>query len=93
MGADSYQEQSKHIKTSFHSLHKFVGLRHDDPSLPELLKESYIMNEIEADERGFVGWKVQRRLYNNGSEPVEEIFYTEELIGQLLKYGRQMAEM
>ena len=50
------------------------------------------MNEIKADERGFVGWVVQRKLYNNGSDPVEEIAYTEELIGQLFKYGKQMSE-
>ena len=25
-GADSFQEQSKHLNTSFHSLHRFVGM-------------------------------------------------------------------
>lgn len=91
-GADSFQEQSKHIKTSFHNLHRFVGMRSDAVELPEILKERYIMNEIAEDERGFVAWKIQRHLYSNGSEPVEEIVYTEELIGQLFKYGKQMSE-
>ncbi len=49
------------------------------------------MNEIRADERGFVGWVIQRKV-NASSDPIEEIVYTEELIGQLLKYGRQMSE-
>jgi hypothetical protein len=60
----------------------------DDPELPKLVKERYVMNEIKADERGFVGWVIQRKLNNNGSDSVEEIAYTEELIGQLFKYGR-----
>jgi hypoxia up-regulated 1 len=91
MGADSYMEQSKYPKTSFHSLHKFVGMSYSDPELPSLIKERYIMNEIKADERGFVAWVIKRN-FNNGSDPVEEIAYTEELIGQLFKYGRQMSE-
>ena len=92
MGADSYMEQSKYPKTSFHSLHKFVGLSYSDPNLPNLIKDRYVMNDIKADERGFVGWVISRKLYNNGSDPVEEIAYTEELIGQLFKYGKQMSE-
>lgn len=51
----------------------------EDSQLPQLIKDRYIMNEIKADERGFVGWVIQRKL--NGSDPVEEIAYTEELIG------------
>jgi molecular chaperone DnaK (HSP70) len=57
-----------------------------------LLKDRYIMNEIAEDERGYVGWKLTRDIHRNGSAPVEEIFYTEELIGQLFKYGKRMSE-
>jgi hypothetical protein len=85
MGADSYMEQSKYPKTSFHSLHRFVGVKYEDAEA--IIKERYVMNEIKADERGFVGWVIQRKL-NQTSDPVEEIVYTEELIGQLLKYGK-----
>ena len=50
------------------------------------------MTEIGADDRGLVGWKLQRRGEGENDEPVEEIIYTEELIGQLFKYGKQMSE-
>lgn len=53
----------------------------EDPDLPKVIQDRYIMNEVKADERGFVGWVIQRKLNNNGSDPVEEIAYTEELIG------------
>lgn len=89
MGADSYMEQSKYPKTSFHSIHRFVGVKYEDAE--PIIKERYVMNEIKADDRGFVGWVIQRKL-NQTSDPVEEIVYTEELIGQLLKYGKQMSE-
>ncbi len=92
MGADSYMEQSKYPKTSFHSLHRFVGVSMEDPSVPKIIQDRYVMNEIRADERGFVGWLIKRKLYNNGSDPIEEIAYTEELIGHLLKLGKQMSE-
>lgn len=48
-------------------------------------------NEFAADERGFVGWKIQKKD-QNGTK-TEEILYTEELIGVLLKYGRYLSEI
>jgi molecular chaperone DnaK (HSP70) len=80
-GADSFMEQSKYPLTSFHSLHRFVGRKADDPELPAILKDRYIMTELVEDDRGLVGWKVSRKMWSNGSEPVQEIIYTEELIG------------
>jgi len=77
-GADSFQEQSKHPKTSFHSLHRFIGLKADDPSVPTLLKDRFVMTESTADDRGFIAWKLMRKVDEN--EPVEEVVYTEELI-------------
>ena len=78
MGADSYMEQSKYPKTTFHSLHRFVGLKFDDAG--KVMQERYVMNEIKADDRGFVGWVINRKM-NQTSDPIEEIVYTEELIG------------
>lgn len=37
------------------------------------------MNELTADERGLVAWKIERK-HLNGTK-TEEIMYTEELIG------------
>lgn len=48
------------------------------------------MNEIQADERGLIGWKLQKK--GKDGESTEEIMYTEELIAMLLKYGRQLSE-
>lgn len=48
------------------------------------------MNNFAGDDRGLVGWKITRRHENETEEEV--IMYTEELVAQLLKYGRQMSE-
>jgi hypothetical protein len=58
-----------------------VGLPYESEEVSRILKDRYVMNEISEDDRGFVGWKLTRDIHRNGSEPVEEIFYTEELIG------------
>jgi len=91
IGADSFIEQSKHMKTSFHSLHRFIGLKADDPSVPDLLRDRYVMTEVAPDERGYVAWNLSRKL-SKDEDPVQEIIYTEELIAQILKYGKQMSE-
>jgi len=49
------------------------------------------MNEVVADDRGYVAWSIARRL-NSNEDATPEIVYTEELIAHLLKYGKQMAE-
>lgn len=43
-GMDSFQEQSKHIVTSFHSLHRFIGLKANDTAFPVLMRDRYVMN-------------------------------------------------
>lgn len=50
----------------------------------------FLVNEFAEDDRGLVGWKFTRK-HENGTEE-DTIMYTEELIAQLLKYGRQMSE-
>ena len=69
MGADSFMEQSKYPKVTFHSLHRFVGKDFESSDLPQVLKDRYIMNEIAADERGYVAWKLLRKINKNETEP------------------------
>ena len=54
-------------------------------------KHRFIVNELAKDDRGMVGWKIYRKNENGTKE--EQIMYTEELIAQLLKYGRKLSEI
>lgn len=52
--------------------------------------QRFLVNNFAADDRGLVGWQITRRHENETEEEI--IMYTEELVAQLLKYGRQMSE-
>ncbi|CDW74071.1 protein heat shock protein [Stylonychia lemnae] len=89
-GVDSLTESTKHPKTSFSQLHRFVGQEYDSQKIDEMTKSRFLVNEFAEDDRGLVGWKLTKK-FDNGTEE-DSIMYTEELIAQLLKYGRQMSE-
>ena len=44
-----------------------------------------------ADERGYVAWKIMRAPYGD-EESVQEILYTEEILGMILQYIKMLAE-
>src|SRR5665811_559697 len=67
-----------------------LGLEYDEDLINLEKKNNLLFNEFTSDERGLVGWKITKK--EKEGEPVEEIFYTEELIAILLKFGRQLAE-
>ena len=54
-------------------------------------KLKYIMNEIVEDDRGLIGWKIKKNPNDAEEEP--EIFYTEELVAMILKYGKKLSEI
>jgi molecular chaperone DnaK (HSP70) len=67
-----------------------LGLEYDEELIQQEKKNNLIFNEFASDERGLVGWKITRK--QKEGEPTEEIFYTEELIAVLLKFGKQLSE-
>jgi hypothetical protein len=59
--------------------------------LAQLRDEKFVMNEFVEDDRGLLGWKITRKA--SGGAKTEEIFYTEELVATILKYGKQLSEI
>ena len=53
-------------------------MSYDEKVIDELKKQRFVVNQIAADDRGLVGWKIERK-FSNGTKS-EEIVYTEELI-------------
>lgn len=49
------------------------------------------MNEIVEDDRGLIGWKVKKNPKDTKESP--EIYYTEELVAMILKYGKRLSEI
>ena len=47
-----------------------------------------MLNDFVADERGMIAWQT----YSLENQDEKTIYYTEELLGMILKYGRQLSE-
>ena len=54
-------------------------------------EERFVTNELVADARGTVGWKITRAAYDKEDEK-EEILYSEEVLAMLLAYVKYLAE-
>lgn len=67
-----------------------LGFEFDEDLINVEKQNNFIFNEFASDERGLVGWKISKK--QKEGEPIEEIFYTEEIIAILLKFGRQLSE-
>ena len=89
-GADSYIEQTKYPLNSFGAMHKYLGQSYDMEFVENQRKQRFLLNEIVEDDRGLIGWKVKKNPKDSEEEP--DIFYTEELIAMILKYGKKLSE-
>lgn len=90
-GADSFIESSKYPKNTFGGMHNYLGQSYEMDFIQKDPKLKYIMNEIVEDDRGLIGWKVKKNPKDEEEEP--EIFYTEELVAMILKYGKKLSEI
>jgi len=59
-GADSYIEHSKYPLTTFAGIQRYFGQKFDEDLVAKLKKERFVFNDIVADDRGLIGWKITR---------------------------------
>jgi hypoxia up-regulated 1 len=90
-GVDSLTESTKYPVTSYSQMHRFLGQEWNDAFVEHMKKERFIVNELAKDDRGLIGWKVFKKSEDGSNEEI--ILYTEELMAQLLKYGRKLSEI
>jgi molecular chaperone DnaK (HSP70) len=60
-GVDSFTESTKYPVTSYSQMHRFVGQEWDQAFVDKMRQERFIVNELEKDERGLIGWKVFKK--------------------------------
>lgn len=89
-GADAFIEQTKYPANTYSELFRFLGHEFEEDFIKRMREQRFYVNPIEADDRGLIGWKITRKHENGTKE--DNIYYTEELTAQLLKYGRQLSE-
>jgi hypothetical protein len=82
-GADSFISSGKFPKTTFQEMHRLFGQKYDAEAIEQFKQQRFVTNEVAADERGYVAWKVTRAPYGD-EETVNEILYSEEIVGMIL---------
>lgn len=60
-GADSFMEQGKYPKTTFGQLQRYLGEQYSEDLTQKLKNERFVMNEMAADDRGLIGWKIHKK--------------------------------
>lgn len=68
-------------------------MEYNPEELERLALDKFVLNDFVEDERGFVAW--QSFSLDKKKEDEEEsvvTYYTEELVAQVLGYGRKLAE-
>lgn len=88
-GADSFIASGKYPETTFQELHRTFGEKYDADMIKKFKEQRFITNNLVADERGFVAWKITRA---EDGENVQEILYSEEILGMILQYVKMLAE-
>ena len=90
-GADSFIASGKFPETTFAELQRTFGEKFDSDAIDKFKEQRFITNNIAADERGYVAWKVSRAPYGD-EESVQEILYSEEIVGMMFQYMKMLAE-
>ena len=78
----------KNPATTFYNVPSYLGKEYDAEELEELRTFNYVMNEFVEDERGLVAWQT----FSIDGKEDSTIYYTEEIVAMILKYGRNLAE-
>jgi len=90
-GADSFLASGKYPLTSFAELQRTFGEQFDAELVKKMKEHRFITNEIAADERGVMAWKVTS-AGAGGDASGEELLYSEEVVAMLLQYVKMLAE-
>jgi molecular chaperone DnaK (HSP70) len=80
-------------KTTFANSAQNLGKAFDQEELDALKSTKFVMNDFVEDERGLIAYQMftlDKKKIKEGEET--EIYYTEEILGHILKYGRTLAE-
>ena len=86
-GKDSFTGQSRYYQNTFYDVSKMLGLEHNEQNLKEL-QEKFVLNDFAQDERGLIAY--QSFALDNKEDTL--VYYTEEMIAMILKYGQRLAE-
>jgi hypothetical protein len=88
--ADSFSNNGRYPQQTFTDVAQFLGMEFNAETLAKLKQERFILNDFVEDERGFVAYQL---FSMDKSDDKKVTYYTEEVVAQILKYGRNLAEI
>ena len=90
---DSFNGNSRYPKSTFLDLASFLGMDYDAEKLEHLRLNEFVLNDFAEDERGLVAWQsfsIDKKKGDDEDKTV--IYYTEELLAMIFKFGRDLSE-
>jgi molecular chaperone DnaK (HSP70) len=69
-----------------------LGKTFNEDEIKALKETKFVMNDFVADDRGFVAWEIFSLDKKKNEEGEKEMYYTEEILAMILKYGRTLSE-
>ena len=93
-GVDSYNLATKAPKTTFSSTAHYLGVEFEG-TLANKLLENFVMNEFVEDDRGLLAYQtftIKDVDDESEKESSKTIYYTEEMVAQIIGYGKFLAE-
>lgn len=87
--ADSFNSASRYPKTTFANVASYLGQAFNQEELDASKAEWFVLNDFVSDERGMVAWQ----SFSIEGKEEQTIYYTEELLAMVFKYGRSLSEI
>ena len=87
--ADAFNGAARFPKTTFANVAGFLGKEFDKYELERVRADKFVLNDFVEDERGLVAFQT----FSIESKDEQSIYYTEEILAMILKYGRQLSEI
>lgn len=88
-GPDAVMQSSSNPQKTFAYVRDLLGMEYNDKNLETLRKQFYNFNDIVADERGYIAFKVDLKT---AGETKSYVFTVEEILAMLLSHLKFLAE-
>lgn len=94
-GADAFNSATKLPKTTFAQSAALLAQEYDPAFVEQMREHSFVMNDFVEDDRGLMAYQmftIKEGDDDTNSSGEKTIYYTEDIVAQVLGYGKFLAE-
>jgi hypoxia up-regulated 1 len=89
-GLDAIMQSSSNPKNTFSFIRDLLGVEYTEKNLEKLRTQMNHFNDLVADERGYIAFKVELK---SGDEIKSHVFTVEEILAMILAHAKILAEV